>query len=252
LTTLSAWMQLTPEIIAYCLAAALVAGACRGFAGFGLSALLITSLTLILPPAEVVPIALLLEMFSSLVMLRLTWGEIRWRLLGWLFLGAALGTPLGVYLLNVAPPDAIRIGISLAVLTACLLLWRGFALTWHGDGKTVVGVGLISGLANGAASLGGLPVAVFLLATAFSAAAIRASLNLYFLLLDLYGTAALSLGGLVTATTLSRGALLALPVAAGIALGHRGFRLASPATFRRVLLLLLGGLSIAGLIRSII
>jgi uncharacterized membrane protein YfcA len=131
-------------------------------------------------------------------------------------------------------------------------LWRGLALTWRGDGRTVIGVGLVSGLANGAASLGGLPVAVFLLATAFSAAAIRASLNLYFLVLDIYGTAALGLGGLVTEVTLTRSALLALPVAVGIGLGHAGFQVASPATFRRVLLVLLASLSLAGLIRSIL
>lgn len=252
MTGLGAWTEMAPAVVGYCLAAALIAGACRGFAGFGLSALLVTSLTLVLPPVEVVPIAVILETFSSVVMLRLTWSEIRWRLIGWLCLGAALGTPLGVYLLRVAPADAIRVAISLAVLSACLLLWRGLALTWRGDGRTVIGVGLVSGLANGAASLGGLPVAVFLLATAFSAAAIRASLNLYFLVLDIYGTAALGLGGLVTEVTLTRSALLALPVAVGIGLGHAGFQVASPATFRRVLLVLLASLSLAGLIRSIL
>ena len=247
---LSIWANLPPVIFLYCAAAALVAGVCRGFAGFGLSALVVTSFTLVLPPAQVVPIALLMEAISSLIMLRHTWAEIRWQFLGWLLLGAVVGTPAGVAMLHFAAPDVVRIVISLLVLIASILLWRGLTLRWHGGKAPVLGVGLFSGAANGTASLGGLPVAVFLMAAAFPPAAVRATLSIYFLLLNTYGIGALAVSGLVTSTTLARGALFTLPIAVGIFIGHLFFHRTSPEAFRGVVLILLALLALAGLGRS--
>ena len=191
----------------FCLFWTLVAGTCRGFAGFGLSAIVVTSLTLVLPPIEVVPIALLLETFSSIVMARMTWKDIRWRLLGWLMVGAAFATPLGVMILKFVAGDLIRAGISLAVLLACILLVKSSALTLRTTWPNVLSIGFVSGLANGAASLGGLPVAIFMLAAALPAAAVRATLNLYFLVLDIYGTGTLFVGGLLNQEVLTRTAV---------------------------------------------
>ena len=91
-------VQLDALDLLYVLFCGSIAGLCRGFAGFGLSALVVTSLTLVLLPVEVVPIALLLEMISSLVMARMTWTAIHWGLLRWLCVGAAIGVPAGVFL----------------------------------------------------------------------------------------------------------------------------------------------------------
>ena len=126
-------LDLTGFVMGYCLFWGVVAGLCRGFAGFGLSAILIVALSLFLVPREVVPIAVLLETFASLVMMRMTWSEIRWRLLGWLMLGAAVGTPLGVLVLSKLPAEPLRIGISLIVLAASLVLWRGLTARWEND-----------------------------------------------------------------------------------------------------------------------
>ncbi|GIT72189.1 MAG: hypothetical protein Ct9H300mP28_20030 [Pseudomonadota bacterium] len=48
-------------MLLYAFSAILLAAVIRGYSGFGFSALTVTSLSLILPPAEVVPTAFLLE-----------------------------------------------------------------------------------------------------------------------------------------------------------------------------------------------
>ncbi|MEN8198105.1 MAG: sulfite exporter TauE/SafE family protein, partial [Pseudomonadota bacterium] len=53
----------------FCMAAVFVAATIRGFSGFGLSALVVSSISLVLPPAEIVPMTLLLEAVASLRML---------------------------------------------------------------------------------------------------------------------------------------------------------------------------------------
>jgi uncharacterized membrane protein YfcA len=249
---LSIWAELPPLVLGYCATCVLFAGICRGFAGFGLSALVVTSLTLVLPPAQVVPVALLLEAVSSLLMLRHTWSDVRWGFLGWILLGAAAGTPLGIAVLHFASPDSVRIVISLLVLAATVLLWRGLGLPMGCGITPKLSVGIFSGVANGTASLGGLPVAVFLLAASLSGAAVRATLSIYLLLLNTYGAGALAVSGLVTPTTLARVAIFALPVGFGILFGHLFFHRASPQAFRRMVLILLALLALGGLVRSIL
>jgi len=246
------WTGLSGLALAYCFFWGLVAGVCRGFAGFGLSAIIVTSLTLVLAPREVVPIALMLEMISSLIMLKWTWGEVRWKFLSLLLVSAAIGTPFGVWLLTWASPDSVRIGITFAVLIVCVILWRGLSLRWSGSPGPVLGVGLISGVANGAASLGGLPVAIFLLAAVFPVAALRATLNLFFLIINAYGTGVFALSGLIDQTTIIRTAFLVIPATIGIFIGHYGFKLAAPETFRKLVLGVLTLLASSGLIRALI
>ncbi len=53
------WIGLSPAMFLYAVVAIGVAAFIRGYSGFGFSALTVTSLSLILPPAEVIPIAFL-------------------------------------------------------------------------------------------------------------------------------------------------------------------------------------------------
>ena len=53
----------------------LVAGMVRGFSGFALSAMVMASGALIIPPVQLIPICWWLEMTASLFMLRSGWQE---------------------------------------------------------------------------------------------------------------------------------------------------------------------------------
>ena len=81
---------LSPVMLLYAFTAILIAAFIRGYSGFGFSALAVTSLSLILPPAEVVPTAFLLEIVASIFMLPMVWRSIDWQKLNLLVLGVVL------------------------------------------------------------------------------------------------------------------------------------------------------------------
>ena len=243
---------LTAPALAAGVTAAFVAGLVRGYSGFGLSAIVVTSLSLFLVPTEAVPIAVLLEIIATLGIIRQVWSEVAWRELGVLLIGASVGTPLGLLLLTGLPADTMRLAIAGIVLTASLLLLLRPGIGLSPSAPKSLAVGAISGVINGAAAVGGLPVVLYFLFVGLPAAAARATIMTYLLLLSAYNLAALHLAGLLTETVGWRTLLLCLPLFLGIGLGHRRFLASSPDSFRRMALVLLIGLSLAGLLRALL
>lgn len=77
--------------------AVLTAGLVRGFAGFGLSAILMVSIVTIIPPMSLIPLCFILGAGAGIAMLKggiknadtvLVWG---------LAIGSAIGAPIGLY-----------------------------------------------------------------------------------------------------------------------------------------------------------
>jgi uncharacterized membrane protein YfcA len=58
-----------------------VAGIIRGYSGFGFAMVAVTSISLVLPPAHVVPIVLILEVLASIRLVPQVWKDIDWY--GW-------------------------------------------------------------------------------------------------------------------------------------------------------------------------
>ena len=67
-------------VIAFSALAVLVAAIIRGYSGFGFSMIATTSMTLVLPPVEVIPVVLVLEILASSWLLPRVWKQIDWRL----------------------------------------------------------------------------------------------------------------------------------------------------------------------------
>jgi uncharacterized membrane protein YfcA len=223
----------------------------KGYSGFGASMMWVASLSLVLPPDRVVPMVLLWEVMSSLILLPHVWRRIEWRPLGWLFLGAAIATPPGVLLLASAPADAIRAGIGAVVFAGSFLIWRGLA--WRGSPGPLptVGVGLAFGLLNGSTALGGPPVVLFYLATPVGAAAGRASIIAFFLATDAMAAGAQALAGVLTLESLLAAGIFLPLLLVGAWAGARHFIHTAPEDFKRFSLLLLMGLGLAVLVRAL-
>ncbi|MEL6423122.1 MAG: TSUP family transporter, partial [Pseudomonadota bacterium] len=88
-------------------AALFVGGFARGLTGFGNAAIIVTSLTFFLPPQQVVPLAIALEVIAGLMLLPSTTGAIHTSTLRTLLLGAALATPFGVLTLELVDADIL-------------------------------------------------------------------------------------------------------------------------------------------------
>lgn len=235
-----------PALLPLALASGLVflAAIVRGYSGFGFSLLAITSLSLIFPPAQVIPAIFMLEIAASLHMLPAIWRDVHWRSLVFLLAGTILGTPVGVNLLATVPAAPMTLALAIFVLVATILLWRGFALKSMPNGPATLAVGAATGIANGAFGIGGPPVILFYFASPAGHAAGRASLVAFFILTDVTGLIFLAREGLVTKDS-GVLALAFLPaLAAGVWLGARSFQTADPARFRKFVLIILACLAL--------
>lgn len=243
-----------PDLLILALASGfiLIAAIVRGYSGFGFSLLAITALSLILPPAKVIPAIFLLEVAASLHLLPSIWKDVHWGSLAFLMLGALVGTPIGVYALANVPQAQMTLALACFVLAATVLLWRGFSLKTMPSKPATLAVGTATGLANGAFGMGGPPVVLFYFASPAGHAAGRASLIAYFLFTDVVGLGFLSREGLVTKDA----ALLALvflpALVAGIWLGSRSFKTADPARFRKIVLVILAGLAVLTAVKAVL
>jgi uncharacterized membrane protein YfcA len=226
-------------IFVYALICVFGAAVARGYSGFGFSLLAITSLSLVMPPAEIVPSIFLMEVLVSLHLLPGVWRDIHWRALRWMALGCVVGTPFGVYALAHVPAAPMTLALALCVLVSALLLARGHMLTRMPGPAATFATGTASGLLNGGFGTGGPPVILFFFSSPAGEAAGRASIIAYFVLTDVTGLAWQGWNGLLSLTTLWRAALFLPPLAAGVWLGNRSFRQANPAAFRRWILRLL-------------
>jgi len=226
-----------------------VAGYVRGFAGFGFSAIVVSAMALVMDPVVVIVMVMLFEICASVFQLRHAHQYIDKPQLGRLLGGAVIGMPIGVALLVNLDVGMVRIIISLLILGLCLVLLSGWSLKKRPSaiGQFMVGAG--SGLANSAA-IGGLPVGLFLTAQNTKPAIFRANMIGYLFTLDIIGIAIMayhdrfSLDIVVTTLAL-------LPVMfVGVYLGSRHFFSTPPTSFRRLVIILLISLALAGLAKS--
>jgi uncharacterized membrane protein YfcA len=240
----------SPAITVLSLATIFAAGVLRGLTGFGFSALAVSAMALWLPPAQVVPLILLLEVIASVRMLPAVWKDIHWDWMLWLVAGNVVGAPLGVALLAWVDADIAKIAIALTVLFFGVLLMRNWRPPWH-DGRVArLGAGVISGVFNGLAALGGLSAMVVLLATAVAVATARATLVGLFFVIDIYALALAALHGLVDRSLLVVSVLSLVPMLVGIDLGTRWFLRTDAARFRRYVIWLLIALAALGLVAA--
>ena len=216
----------------------------RGFSGFGFSLLTITALSLFYPPSEIIPSIFMLELAASANLLPSIWKDIHWKSLGPLTLGCLIATPIGVWALANFPAAPMQIGLSIFVLTATFLMWRGYALKTMPGPFTSTLAGAASGLSNGAFGIGGPPVILFYFASPAGNLAGRASLVAFFLATDVIGLANQSVHGLITWATVVQAAVYLPALLAGVWIGARSFKGTDPETFRKYVLGILAVLAV--------
>ncbi len=227
-----------------------IAGIIRGYSGFGFALVAVTSISLVLPPVQAVPIVLVLEVLASVQLVPQVWRDIDWFSLRWLIAGALFTTPFGVYLLANIPAVPMRVSISLMVLVAAILLMRGWAWKRMPGRLLNLVTGAASGTLNGAAAIGGPPVILLYLSSPAGVTVSRASMIAYFFGVDLMSLAMVFMQGLTTSKTVIIMTICLLPTLIGIRIGSRMFIQADKSFFRKNVLILLMILSIVGLLRA--
>ena len=170
----------------------------RGYSGFGFSLLAITSLSLMLPPAEIIPPIFMMEIAASLSVLPGIWKDVHWRSLALLGAGCLVGTPIGVWSLTSVPAAPMKMVLAAAVLVSVGFLWFGYTRKTMPSAAETIATGGISGLLNGAAGIGGPPIVIFFFNSPAGVAIGRASLIAFFIATDAMALCFLAAERLVT------------------------------------------------------
>jgi uncharacterized membrane protein YfcA len=224
----------------------------RGFNGFGFSAISVSGLSFILPPIEIVPIILLLEVFVSIFMVPYIWNKIDWKFVIQILIGIIIGSPIGLFLLKYLSPQITHLIICLVVIFFSLLLMRGYVNLKINNLFSKIATGTISGVVNGFSTLGGLPVALFLLVTSIQPAVIRGSLAALFFLTDIYAFTLSFFSGIIDMITIYRVLSIILVLPLGVYIGDSFFVKAKEATYRKVVFYFLILISLIGILRILL
>ena len=226
-----------------------VASIIRGFNGFGFSATCISGFSFILPAIEIVPIILILEVFISIFMIPYIWNKIDWSFVLKLLIGIAVGSPIGLYLLKYLSPETTHLYVCLIIIFFSVLLMKGYTNRNINNDQSKILTGVISGTLNGLTTLGGMPVALFLLVTSIQPAVIRGSLAALFFLTDVYAFILSFFGGIVDMITIYRTLPLIIILPIGVFIGNKFFIKSKEQLYRKVVFYFLIVISIFGILR---
>lgn len=247
--TLLDHLNLSATESAVCIAVVFLAGCVRGFAGFGLSAVAMACLVLILPPVELIPVFYVLEGAASLVMFR---GGVRdadmeqvWPLV----IGSFVGIPIGLLATTSVSPELSKLTAVLVILILTILQFSRRMPAVLATKPGQYGVGTTAGIVTGLASVGGMVVALYVLASQAKPKEMRAALTMFLFIGMFTSLVYLVLYGVMTQTAFIRGAVLAPATLAGVLIGTLAFKPAWQVFYRKFCLTLLIVICLASLSR---
>ncbi|MDA9233706.1 sulfite exporter TauE/SafE family protein [Candidatus Pelagibacter sp.] len=243
--------QLSLAEIYFIVLVVFIASIIRGFNGFGFSATCISGFSFVLPAIEIVPIILILEVLISIFMAPYVWNKIDWNFVFKLLIGITLGSPIGIFLLKYLNAEITHLLVCLIVIFFSFLLMRGYSNKKINNNYAKIFTGIFSGALNGLTTLGGMPVALFLLMTSIQPAIIRGSLAALFFLTDIYAFILSLLIGIVDITTIYRTIPLIIILPIGVFIGDNFFIKSKEETYRKVVFYFLILISILGIFRII-
>lgn len=222
----------------------------QALTGFGFSLLIVPPLALVVGPKDAVVVSNMLSTAVNIVMLTRIHHDVDWGMASRLLAGAIVGMPLGVVVLVAFAPGALQLLIAVSVIVFTAALVRGFTVRYTGRAGDV-GVGVVSGVFNGATSMSGPPVVLYLQSRGIERSQFRSTVTAYF-----FASSAISIPLFAIAGRydhdVSYESLVGLPtVFVGIVAGNWVFRRVHSDRFRMMVfatLLLSAVISIAAVI----
>jgi len=224
---------LTPAQWALCLVAVFLSGVLRGFSGFGFALAATPLLASIMPPAQAVPVVLLLQIGTSFVGVRTTLAHAEYRSALPIGLAAMLTAPLGSWMLAWVSDAAARLLAASLTLLSVAVLATGIRFLRQPGMAASLASGLAAGLFGGLCAMPGPPVILYYLASPVAAAQARASMIVIFLLTSITACLGVIAAGLLSTTTVAVAAASAPVMVVGTCLGGRLFLRYSDSHYRR-------------------
>ncbi|MGQ4275997.1 sulfite exporter TauE/SafE family protein [Pseudidiomarina sp. E22-M8] len=235
----------------YLIALIMFAGASlQGITGFGSGLVAVPLLSLLIPLPQLTPLLSVINVVMAIYLcwlLRHYFSITKWY---GLLAAGVIGTLVGNFALAYLPLATLQQGMAIFVISAGLLFWFGVQIKARATASQQAFTGLIAGFANGALTLGGPPVVLFLTANRLDRSQFRATLALFFLVLGMTNVTSFALQGSYTNT--GSVSLLALLIGAltGAYFGHRISHLLPEALFRKLTLVIVIGAGLMVLLTS--
>lgn len=238
---------LQSEGLLYLAAIYLIAGVVRGFTGFGTALIVVPVAGIFLAPAEILVMIAVSGVLSNILLLPNAWTEGDRGEVGILALAAVIGVPIGVALLSVLDPLAVRWTVSAIVAVTLIAVISGWQ--WKGRLNTA-GFGTIgasAGVLGGLTALSGPVVIIFYLANARKAASVRANMILFLGALDVLVILNVFWGGVASWTAVWLGLLVSVPYLMAIRVGQALFDPSRERAYRLCAYAVVAGAMVTGL-----
>jgi len=228
-------------------AAAMLAGLVRGFAGFGTGLIFMPMAGAVLPPISAIVVMTAMDVIGLMPQVPRALARAERRDVARMVAGAAVALPLGLWLASGLPVGVFRWSLSFLALGMLALIVAGWR--WHGPVGPALGygTGALSGFLGGASGLAGPPAILLNVASDRPAYVIRANLMSYLVLFGCLLVALFLLTGAAGWADLALAAVLAIPFAAASLLGARLFDPARESFYRGAAYLIIAASALAGL-----
>jgi len=218
----------------FAVAISILAGAVRGFSGFGSALIFIPLMSAVYGPQVAAATFVTIDLAVGAFFVPRVWRDADFRQILPLAAAAITAAQFGTLILLYAEPGTLRWGISALVAIVVLVLASG----WRYHGRPVLAVticvGLLAGLLGGAVQMSGPPIIIYWLGSVAAASVVRANFIVYFSIFSAASVLTYALRGLLPLHILALAALIGPLQIASMALGARLFHLASEKTYRRV------------------
>lgn len=224
-------------------------GAClQGITGFGSGLVAVPLLSLLLPLSVITP---LLSVINLTLAIYLGWVLRRYISISkWqpLLVTGVIGTLAGNYVLAFYDLALLQQAMAVAVILVAAIFWSGFQFQTRGTPAQQGFTGLLAGFGNGALTLGGPPVVLFLTSHRLDRLSFRATLALFFLVLAVTNVTSFAVRGIYQPELLPILLVLLGGALSGAWLGHYLSPKLSENLFRK---LTLGLVMVAGVVALI-
>ena len=161
-----------------------IASIVRGCIGFGLSVLGVASTSFWLEIKYVVVVVVLLELLASLVMIKAVREEIDFHIFTMLSISGVVSSVIGVWFLVILDKPIHQFMISVYLLAIVTLVLSRFMFRKPINSLRLFMIGSVAGFYNGLAGIGGIFVATMLTSSRVQVKHIRATVVVYFFLVE--------------------------------------------------------------------
>lgn len=222
----------------------------QGITGFGSGLFAVPLLSLLLPLTLITPLLSVVNLVMAVHLCWLLKSYLAIRPWLPLVVFGVIGSLIGNYVLLHYDVGLLQIGMAVFVLLVALLFWFGVQVTLQAKPPQQAMTGLLAGISNGALTLGGPPVVLFLTSQRLDRLSFRATLSWFFLVIAAANVTSFTVQQRYDVSMLDELGVLLLAVISGAWLGHHISPRLSDQLFRKVSLLLVMVAALIALLKA--